>query len=172
MNADVKIKIGPLSKIDVSSTPVDEGSIYFIQDGNGIYFDTSSARVKVTVPPAAHSHTPAELGAVPTSRTVNNKALSSDISLTAADVGAIPTTRKVNNKALSADISLTASDVGAVPTSRTVNNKALSANIALTAADVSALPLTGGTLTGPLIIGKMKLSWDDASKTLDFDGVS
>jgi hypothetical protein len=34
---------------------------------------------------------------------------------TAAEVGAVPTTRLVNNKALSADISLTASDVLATP---------------------------------------------------------
>ena len=34
--------------------------------------------------------------------------------LTAADVGAVPTTRTVNGKALSSNISLTASDVGAV----------------------------------------------------------
>ncbi len=36
--------------------------------------------------------------------------------VTAEQAGAVPTTRKVNNKALSADISLTASDVGASPT--------------------------------------------------------
>ena len=36
------------------------------------------------------------------------------VSLTASDVGAVPTTRKVNNKALSEDVSLTASDVGAL----------------------------------------------------------
>lgn len=36
---------------------------------------------------------------------------------TAEMVGAVPTTRKINNKALSADISLTASDVGALPLS-------------------------------------------------------
>lgn len=39
--------------------------------------------------------------------------------LTAADVGAVPTTRKVNNKALSADITLTAADVGARPSTWT-----------------------------------------------------
>ena len=33
----------------------------------------------------------------------------------ASDVGAVPTSRKVNNKALSSDITLSASDVGAVP---------------------------------------------------------
>lgn len=57
--------------------------------------------------------TPANIGAVPTGRKVNNKALSSDISLTAGDVGAVPTGRKVNGKALSSDISLNYSDVGA-----------------------------------------------------------
>lgn len=55
----------------------------------------------------------------------------------------VPTTRKVNNKALSADISLTAADVSAVPTTRKVNNKALSADISLTPADVSAAPAHG-----------------------------
>lgn len=64
--------------------------------------------------------------------------------------GKVPTSRKVNNKALSSDIALTASDVGAVPTSRTVNGKALSSNITLGAGDVNALPISGGTLTGNL----------------------
>jgi hypothetical protein len=51
-------------------------------------------------------------------------------------------TTTVNNKALSSNVSLSASDVGAVPTSRTVNGKALSSNITLSAADVKALPDT------------------------------
>lgn len=50
----------------------------------------------------------------------------------------VPTTRKVNNKPLSSDITLGASDVGAVPATRTVNNKALSSNISLSASDVGA----------------------------------
>ena len=37
--------------------------------------------------------------------------------MTAAQIGAVPTTRKVNNKALSADVSLSAADVGALPIS-------------------------------------------------------
>ena len=37
---------------------------------------------------ASHTHTAAAVGAVPTTRKVNGKALSADISLTAADVGA------------------------------------------------------------------------------------
>ena len=38
----------------------------------------------------------------------------------ASDVGAVPTSRKVNGKALSANITLTASDVGAVPNTQTI----------------------------------------------------
>lgn len=63
---------------------------------------------------------------VPSSRTVNGKALSSDITITAADVGAyttaqtdslintrVPTSRRVNGKPLTSDITLAAGDVGA-----------------------------------------------------------
>ena len=64
--------------------------------------------------------------------------------------GYVPTTRKINNKALSADVTLAAGDVGAVPTSRKVNGKALSADVSLTASDVGALPLSGGMMTGNL----------------------
>ena len=39
------------------------------------------------------------------------------VALSASDVDAVPTTRKVNNKALSSDITLTASDVSALPIS-------------------------------------------------------
>ena len=49
---------------------------------------------------------------VPTTRTVNGYALSSNIALSAADVSAVPTTRTVNGYALSSNISLGASDVG------------------------------------------------------------
>ena len=83
-----------------------------------------------------HNVTAADVGAVPTTRTVNSKALSSDITLTAADVSAVPTTRTVNSKALSSDITLTAADVSAVPTTRTINSKALSSDITLTASDI------------------------------------
>lgn len=72
-----------------------------------------------------------DVGAVPTSRTVNGKALSRNISLTASDVGARANTWTP-----------TASEVGAVPTSRTVNGKALSQDISLSASDVGARPDT------------------------------
>lgn len=107
----------------------------------------------------------ANIGAAPTSLTINNKALSSNITLTATDVnavpnsctingvvltanptlediGAVPTTRTINGQDLSDDIVLTATDINdAVPTSRTINGKALSSNITLSAADISAVPI-------------------------------
>ena len=46
-------------------------------------------------------------------RTAWNAKAAGDHTHTAAQVGAVPTTRKVNGKALSADITLTAGDVGA-----------------------------------------------------------
>ena len=79
-----------------------------------------------------------DVGAVPTARTVNGKALSADITLSAGDVGARPDTWTPS-----------AADVGAVPMSRTVNGKALSADITLKAADVSAIPASAkGTANG------------------------
>lgn len=54
-----------------------------------------------------------DVGAVPTSRTVNGHALSNNVTLDAADVGAVPTTRTINSKPLSSNVTLTAEDVGA-----------------------------------------------------------
>ena len=61
-----------------------------------------------------HGLTAAGLGAGPTSRTINGKALTGDITLTAAKVSAVPTTRKVNGRALSGDITLTLADLGGI----------------------------------------------------------
>lgn len=43
---------------------------------------------------------------VPTTRTVNSKALSSNITLSASDVSAVPTTRTINGLALSSDLTI------------------------------------------------------------------
>lgn len=78
-----------------------------------------------------------DVGAVPTSRTVNGKPLNDNISLTADDVGARPNTWTP-----------TASDVGAVPTTRTINSKPLSSDVTLTAEDVGAgAPSTSTIIT-------------------------
>jgi len=49
---------------------------------------------------------------VPTSRTINSKALSSNIVLTPSDIGAVPTSSTVNGYSLLSSISLDASDIG------------------------------------------------------------
>lgn len=58
------------------------------------------------------SYTASEVGARPSTWTPS-----------ASDVGAVPTSRTVNGKALSANISLSASDVGALPSSTTIPTK-------------------------------------------------
>lgn len=94
--------------------------------------------------------TPSNIGAVPNTRKVNNKALSADITLTPSDIGAaasshgnhVPTTQTANHKVfLRNDNSwqtVTPANIGAVPTTRKVNNKALSADITLSYSDVGA----------------------------------
>ena len=121
-----------------------------VQDGSGwLYYRTLAELL-------------ADLSAVPTTRKVNNKALSGDITLTSGDVGAVPTSRKVNNKPLSADITLGAGDVGAVPTSRKVNNKALSSDITLAAGDVGAVP-TSRTVNGKALSSNITLNAGDVN---------
>ena len=75
---------------------------------------------------------------------VQNKVVNSALA------GKVPTTRTVNGKALSGNISLGASDVGAVPTSRTVNSKALSGDITLSGADIAATGYTKPTTTSAI----------------------
>lgn len=82
----------------------------------------------------------ADVGAVPTTRTVNGKALSADIDLDAADVGSVPPTREVNGHALDADVTLVPSDLGAVPETRTINSVPLDDDIVLTPGDIGAVP--------------------------------
>lgn len=95
--------------------------------------------------------TPANIGAVPTTRTVNAKPLSSNITLTSSDVGAAARSHNHSTSEISSGIfpierggtnAVTAADalenLGGVPKIRTVNNKALSENILLTASDVGA----------------------------------
>ncbi len=93
-------------------------------------------------------------GRVPNTRRVNNKPLSSDISLTAGDVGAYTKaetdTKVADAKKAGTDAQVTANAAntaatnannnanGRVPSGRKVNNKPLSSDISLTAGDVGA----------------------------------
>ena len=107
-----------------------------------------------------HEVTTTQIGAVPSTRTVNSKALSSDVTLNYSDVGAVPSTRTVNSKALSSDITLDYSDVGAVPSTRTVNSKALSSDITLNYSDVGAVPTTR-TINSKSLSSDISLSASD-----------
>lgn len=74
-------------------------------------------------------------------------------SYNASEVGAVPTTRKVNNKALSADVTLDASDVGAQPTLvsgtniKTVNGNSLLGSGDLTIQGGSDVDVTQVSIT-------------------------
>ena len=103
-----------LKDIDVASLQADLDALEASKgQPNGLATLNSSGKL-VQMPSAS------DVGAVPTTRTVNGKALSSNISLTASDVGAVPTSRKVNGRALSSDINITSGDVFAQTT--TVEN--------------------------------------------------
>lgn len=103
-----------LKDIDVASLQADLDALEASKgQPNGLATLNSSGKL-------AQMPSASDVGAVPTTRTVNGKALSSNISLTAADVGAVPTSRKVNGRALSSDINITSGDVFAQTT--TVEN--------------------------------------------------
>ena len=103
-----------LTDIDVASLQADLDALEASKgQPNGLATLNSSGKL-------AQMPSASDVGAVPTTRTVNGKALSSNISLTASDVGAVPTSRKVNGRALSSDINITSGDVFAQTT--TVEN--------------------------------------------------
>ena len=122
---------------------------------NGAGFITSSDIPTYTLDEVLDGTTRKLSDYVPTSRTVNSKALSSNITLNLDDVSDgssrklsdyVPTSRTVNSKALSSNITLNLDDVSDgssrklsdyVPTSRTVNSKALSSDITLNLDDIS-----------------------------------
>lgn len=61
-----------------------------------------------------HGVTPAQIGAVPTTRTVNGKALDADIELSASDIGAVSKNCTINGISLEGRVELSAGSVGAV----------------------------------------------------------
>lgn len=81
----------------------------------------------------------APAGDYATNDTVNSKFNAANSAATNANTNAnsrVPSTRKVNGKPLSTDITLNADDVGSVPSGRTVNGKPLTSNITLISTDV------------------------------------
>jgi hypothetical protein len=176
LSSDITLSASDVSALP-SSTSIPSKTSDLTNDSG---FITGYTETDPTVPSWAKqsskpSYTASEVGAVPTTRKVNGKALSADITLSASDVSALPSSTSIPSKTsdltndsgfitgytetdptvpswakASSKPSYTAAEVGAVPTSRTVNGKALSSNITLSASDVgagSATTVTTGTLT-------------------------
>jgi hypothetical protein len=143
-----------------------EGKGYKTTDNNTTYtFATGSSNGTISVTPSGgtaqnvavkglgslaykSSLSAGDVRAVPTDRTVNGKALSSNISLTYSDVGAdasgaasgVQTNLNSHTTNKSNPHEVTAAQVGAVPTGRKVNGKALSSDITITANDIGDVP--------------------------------
>lgn len=124
-----------------------QGKIY--TQGSGILVNNTNNTISIDNTVALKSDIPTNY--VPNTRTVNGKALSSDITLDADDVGALPDDTFIPT--ITDTYSATSSDgmsgkavssaLGSyVPTSRTINSKPLTQNISLTASDVGALANT------------------------------
>lgn len=118
-----------------------------------------------------------------TARTIAGKSFdgTANITIAASDVSAVPTTRTVNAKALSADISLTASDVGALATASNLSDVASAAtalgNLGGAASTggarekVAALSATTGTATGDLSAASVFTVTPTGNITLAFSNV-
>lgn len=81
---------------------------------------------------------------VPNTRTINNKALSSNISLTASDVGAAATSHTHDDRYFT-ETEVVNKLAGKVDTTRTINGKALSSDISLTADDLNVISVPACT---------------------------
>lgn len=115
MAVTIQIKRGTKAKLPTLAP----GEYGLATDTKELFVGTASGNVQIAVLGSNGKIPGTNLdlsGYVPTSRTVNGKALSANVTLAAADVGAVPTSRTVNGKALSSNITLTASDVGAATT--------------------------------------------------------
>ena len=103
--------------------------------------------------------TPENLNVVPIGRTVNNKELSSDITLSYSDVGGASSAQgskadsaiqeiRGNGTAILPDesriVNITPENIEAVPITRTINEKALSSNITINALDIGAASIEQG----------------------------
>ena len=111
-----------------------------------------------------HAH-PKDTSKVDKTTTINNKALSSNITLSASDVGAVPTTRTINSKALSANITLSAGDVGAA---EEVHTHSYAGSSSVGGAATTALACTGNSATATAL--KTAQTITIGSKGLSFDG--
>lgn len=178
---DAAASAGTIEADEIYLTPAGSGMVEDVTvDGTSVVSSGVAVIDLTGKASASHTHTKsqitdfpsipstaADVGAVPTSRKINNKALTSDITLSAADVGALSSSTTIptvydatltiqkngtsvktftanasSNVTANITVPSTAADVGAVPTSRTVNGKSLSSDITLKFSDLDSKPTT------------------------------
>lgn len=84
------------------------------------------------------------------------------------DIGAVPVTRKINNKALDADVTLTASDVGALPDSTTIPSK--TSDLTNDSGFITSAPVTSvAEKTGAVTLDKSDVGLGNVDNTSDAD---
>lgn len=159
-------KTGKVTTVYVDGTAV--ATINDGQDGAGSVADVTQNGVsvldgttaKVTVPTTA-----ADVGAVPTTRTVNGKALSSDITLSASDVSALPSSTTIPTK-----VSELNNDSGFI-TTETDPVFVASAAYGISSANISAWSAKQNAL-GTLTVTLTVLGWSSDAQTVTATGVT
>jgi hypothetical protein len=119
-----------------------------------------------------HVVTTSQLGAVPTSTTVNSKALTGNITLTPSDIGSVPTSTTVNGHALTGNISVTLSDVGGAAASHAHGNITTDGKIGSTT-NLFVVTGTAGALTvasGLAARATMRIFYDDTEPASPANG--
>jgi phage minor structural protein len=178
----------PSSSYNKSAALVLNASVVIPGDSStasvGIYVKVAGAYVEITAAVLAlltahtgdtdnpHEVTTTQIGAVPTSRTVNSKALSSNITLTPSDIGAVPTSRTVNGKALSSNITLDETDVGAAADDHNHGSLLNDGTFAAGAGLFVTTGVGGGitTATGLAARGTMRIFCDDTEPASPANG--
>lgn len=134
--------------------------------GQFVGFNSGGNATAVAAPTAA------SIGAVPTSRKVNGKALSADVTLSAADVGARADNWTPDAAEVGADPAGTAeTKANAVQTNLTSHTNNKSNPHGVTAAQVGALPTSGGTMTGSIKMGEHDITGTATNYGLFFDSM-
>lgn len=111
---------------DIKKIKLTDGKSYNVVDATAIHSEDVATSSKVGLVKIGSGITVAADGTISVNVTapvtsVNSK--TGAVVLSASDVGAVPTTRTVNGKALSSNITLSASDVGALPDTTEIPSK-------------------------------------------------
>lgn len=148
---DAAASAGTIEADEIYLTPAGSGMVEDVTvDGTSVVSSGVAVIDLTGKASASHTHTKSQITDFPS------------IPSTAADVGAVPTSRKINNKALTSDITLSAADVGALSSSTTIptitdtysstssdgmSGKAVNSAIGALDGSITGSPGSGKTLT-------------------------